>query len=35
MTQGVLVGPQRDWIERTAQGWNRSVRWSENESRKR
>ena len=35
MTQGVLVGPQRDWIERTAEGWNRSVRWSENESRKR
>ena len=30
VTQGVLVGPQRDWIERTARGWNRPVRWSEN-----
>jgi len=30
VTQGVLVGPQRDWIERIAQGWNRTIRWSEN-----
>ena len=30
VTQGVLVGPQRDWIERIARGWNRPVRWSEN-----
>jgi hypothetical protein len=30
VTQGVLVGPQRDWIDRTAQGWNRLVRWGEN-----
>ncbi len=27
LTQGILVGPQRDWIERVAKGWNRSVRW--------
>ena len=30
MTQGILLGPQRDWIDRTVKGWNRSVRWSEN-----
>ena len=30
VTQGVLVGPQRDWIDRTARGWSRTVRWSDN-----
>ena len=26
-SQGVLLGPQRDWIDRTLQGWGRSARW--------
>jgi hypothetical protein len=30
ITQGILVGPQREWIDRVAKGWSRSVRWSEN-----
>ncbi len=28
LTQGILVGPQRDWIERTLTTWGRSARWS-------
>jgi Trypsin len=28
LTQGILVGPQRDWLDRTLAGWNRSARWS-------
>ncbi|KPQ10020.1 MAG: gene transfer agent trypsin-like serine protease [Saliniramus fredricksonii] len=27
MSQGVLVGPQRGWIEDVAAGWNRHVAW--------
>jgi hypothetical protein len=27
ITQGVLVGPQRAWIDRTLQGWGRRARW--------
>ena len=30
MTQGILVGPQRDWIEGVVRSWGRTVRWSEN-----
>lgn len=30
LTQGVLVGPQRDWIDRTVKGWNRAALWSGN-----
>ena len=26
-TQGVLVGPQRDWIDRTMKGWGRQAAW--------
>jgi hypothetical protein len=26
-TQGVLVGPQREWIDRTLKGWGREARW--------
>ena len=26
-SQGVLLGPQRAWIDRTLQGWARSARW--------
>jgi hypothetical protein len=26
-SQGVLVGPQRDWIDRTLAGWGRKARW--------
>jgi Trypsin len=26
-SQGVLLGPQRAWIDRTLQGWGRSARW--------
>lgn len=28
VTQGILVGPQRDWIDRTLLEWDRSARWS-------
>lgn len=31
VTQGVLVGPQREWIDRTLKGWNRAALWSNNE----
>jgi hypothetical protein len=27
LTQGILVGPQRDWIDRITGGWRRTVRW--------
>lgn len=27
-TQGVLLGPQRDWIDRTLAAWGRAARWS-------
>lgn len=27
LTQGVLLGPQRDWIGRTLTGWGASARW--------
>jgi hypothetical protein len=27
ITQGVLLGPQRAWIDQTLQGWGRSARW--------
>ena len=27
LTQGVLLGPQRDWIDRTLAGWGASARW--------
>ncbi len=30
ITQGVLVGPQRAWIDRTMAGWNRAATWSGN-----
>lgn len=28
ISQGVLLGPQRDWIDRTLAGWGRSAGWS-------
>jgi Trypsin len=28
ITQGVLLGPQRDWIDRTLAGWSRSAQWN-------
>ncbi len=28
VTQGVLVGPQREWIDRTLKGWSRAAQWS-------
>ncbi|BAU90066.1 peptidase S1/S6 chymotrypsin [Methylorubrum populi] len=28
LTQGILLGPQRDWIDRTLAGWRTSARWS-------
>ena len=28
LTQGVLVGPQRGWIDRTLVGWGRTARWT-------
>jgi hypothetical protein len=31
ITQGILVGPQRAWIDQTLSGWNRSARWSGNQ----
>jgi hypothetical protein len=30
VTQGILVGAQREWIDRVLKGWNRNVSWSEN-----
>lgn len=30
ITQGILLGAQRDWIDRTLKGWNRSALWSDN-----
>ncbi len=27
LTQGVLLGPQRDWIDRTLTGWGLAARW--------
>ncbi|MEG9503325.1 MAG: trypsin-like serine protease [Methylorubrum extorquens] len=27
LTQGILLGPQRDWIDRTLSGWGASARW--------
>jgi hypothetical protein len=27
ITQGILVGPQRAWIDQTLKGWNRSMQW--------
>jgi hypothetical protein len=27
LTQGVLLGPQRDWIDRTLRGWGLAARW--------
>jgi hypothetical protein len=29
LSQGVLLGPQRDWIDRTLAGWRRAARWAE------
>lgn len=29
LTQGVLLGPQRAWIDRTLQGWGLAARWQE------
>ena len=28
LTQGILLGPQKDWIDRTLTGWNRRARWN-------
>lgn len=28
VTQGILVGPQREWIDRTLKGWNRAALWA-------
>src|SRR5215213_5373936 len=30
LTQGILVGPQREWIDRILKGWNRAALWSGN-----
>jgi len=30
VTQGILVGPQRPWIDRTLQTWDRTARWDGN-----
>jgi hypothetical protein len=30
LTQGILVGPQRGWIDRVVGGWHRAARWSGN-----
>ena len=30
VTQGILLGPQRDWIDRTLKGWNRAALWAGN-----
>jgi hypothetical protein len=31
LTQGILVGPQRAWIDRILKGWNRAALWSGSE----
>ena len=28
VTQGILVGPQREWIDRILKGWNRAALWA-------
>ena len=28
LTQGILLGPQRDWIDRTLAGWSAQARWT-------
>ncbi|MGO4525593.1 trypsin-like serine protease [Microvirga sp. 2MCAF35] len=28
VTQGILVGPQREWIDRILKGWNRTASWN-------
>jgi hypothetical protein len=28
VTQGILVGPQREWIDRILKSWNRAALWS-------
>ncbi|GJE59766.1 S1 family peptidase [Methylobacterium trifolii] len=28
LTQGVLLGPQRDWLDRTLTGWGRAAAWN-------
>jgi hypothetical protein len=30
VTQGILVGPQREWIDRTLKDWDRKVNWTSN-----
>ena len=30
VTQGILVGPQRHWIDRILKGWNRTALWNDN-----
>ena len=30
ITQGILLGPQRDWIDRTLNAWNRAASWNDN-----
>lgn len=30
MTQGILLGPQKEWIDRILKGWNREVLWNGN-----
>ncbi|WP_262027643.1 S1 family peptidase [Microvirga sp. Mcv34] len=30
VTQGILLGPQREWIDRILRGWNRTALWNEN-----
>ncbi len=29
LTQGVRLGPQRPWLDRTLQGWDRAARWAD------
>ncbi|NIX76893.1 S1 family peptidase [Microvirga sp. c23x22] len=29
MTQGALLGPQRAWIDKTLDGWNRAAKWGD------
>ena len=29
LTQGILLGPQRAWLDRTLEGWSRAARWAE------
>jgi hypothetical protein len=29
VTQGILLGPQREWIDRTLRQWGRTARWDE------